>query len=431
MSNLNITIKYSRYLNSISFLPKIGCYFIGDFSAAVNLMQAHNRDKKRVVVLDFSMVIHCYSTGMLPIIATVNRLFNQGYQFEIQMPGNPSLASLFIRTNWAHFLCPDHYPLVMGVEKHLHTRNFKNNEDINRLTLDFMDLILRTMVVPKDIISGLEWSIYEICDNVINHANTPFGGFIESIIFPKEARVGFTIADGGNGILNSMIGQFPGLIKSTDAIERALEFGVTGTGEKGRGNGMAGTKQITVMSGGSIDIISGAGRLYVTPGGLVKKEQGPDFFFQGTNVSGGILMNKEFSIGKAIFVYGKAAQPDDLIVFSHEDPDEDAYVLKIKNEATGVGTRVAGKQMYTKVINLLSKNPDYGLRIDWSGIEVISHSFADEFIARLYDLKGKLWFDQHVKHLHIAPLVTKLLSYAIVLRKEVKITGSMINADMN
>jgi anti-sigma regulatory factor (Ser/Thr protein kinase) len=115
-----------------------------------------------------------------------------------------------------------------------------------------MDVVLRSMFIPSDIISALEWSISEICDNVINHSESMVGGFVEVITFPRQGIITFTVADAGRGILGSLKEAIPTLRTDAQAIGEAIKAGVTRNKAVGQGNGLAGSLRITTMTGGSM-----------------------------------------------------------------------------------------------------------------------------------------------------------------------------------
>lgn len=135
-----------------------------------------------------------------------------------------------------------------------------------------MDVVLRNMKISRDLISALEWSINEICDNVINHSFSKVGGFVQVATFSARNSISFTVADAGRGILNSLKEGIPTLRTDAQAIGEAIKAGVTRNKKYGQGNGLAGSLRITNMTGGSLDILSGSGRFLSTPETAQKTE---------------------------------------------------------------------------------------------------------------------------------------------------------------
>jgi hypothetical protein len=72
------------------------------------------------------------------------------------------------------------------------------------------------------------------------------------------------IADGGVGVRETL-SRNPDYAKFTetdnDALRHALKMGVSGTGEVGRGGGLAVVGQISARAGGSLSLRSASGRV--------------------------------------------------------------------------------------------------------------------------------------------------------------------------
>jgi len=63
-------------------------------------------------------------------------------------------------------------------------KQFSDFKDLPFIVKDFMDIVLRNMKIPKDIFS-LEWSVHEICDNVINHSNSKLEALLKLLLILK------------------------------------------------------------------------------------------------------------------------------------------------------------------------------------------------------------------------------------------------------
>ncbi len=109
-------------------------------------------------------------------------------------------------------------------------------------------------------------------------------------------------------------------------------------------------------------------------------------------------------------------QPGNIIDYHYEMEDQDCLILLMKNETTGFGTRRSGKQLNTKVNNLLEAKTGYPLVIDWEGVPVISSSFADEMIGKLFIRLGAISFSSLIRNINMEPLIRNLLDKAISQR---------------
>lgn len=412
----NRVVRYTSWTNTIKFPLKIGSYVIADFASAIN--EWLKKRPYELLILDFQGVMQPYSNGMLPIIATISDLRAKKHSIKVLLPNDNNVRKLFRSTNWAHFLDPiENQKSDSTHQRHLVTKQFDNSNELAWIMKDFMDVVLLSTPIPQDIFSALEWSVNEICDNVINHSQSKIGGFIEIVAFIKQGHISFTVADAGKGILNTLKEGIPTLRTDLQAIGEAVKAGVTRNKNFGQGNGLAGSLRITTMSNGSLDIISGNARFYATSTDNHTFESMPNQSYKGTCVSGVIKMNKSFSVVKALDFGGPLPYaPVNLIELNYEMSDQDCLLIRMKDETTGFGTRGAGRQMRTKTLNLISSKPNYPIYIDWTGIPVISSSFADEYVGKLFLELGPLNFSSLIRNNNMEPLVRQLLDKAISQR---------------
>lgn len=406
---------YRKKDNTIELTGKVNSFNVKDFCAAINLFKNGGGDD---LTLDFSRVQKAYPNGMLPVIATILSLRDQGIKVYVKLPNNDNTRKLFRAVNWAHLLSPEQFEKSESFhDRHLVTKRFNDEHEQKKVVDEFMDVILRNMELPRDIISGLEWSINEITDNVLNHSQSKFGGIVEATTYPKSGIIAFAVADAGRGILESLKEGIPTLRTDIQAMGEAVKAGVTRNPKFGQGNGLAGSLKVTVLTGGSFEITSGSGRLLTTPDETKRNPRKDLQSYNGTLVCGQVKINKDFSISEALnFGQTHDYRPVDIIESHYEMEDRDCLELTMKNETTGYGTRKSGRQIRTKILNLLEAEPTFPLVIDWDGIPVISSSFADEVIGKLFLFLGAIRFSARIRNINMEPLIVNLLDKAVSQR---------------
>lgn len=414
MQKQNRTTWYNSRINSINFTGKVNSYNLKHFCSAVGLFL---KSESKKLVLDFRNVEHAYPNGMLPIIMTVFQIRSQLDDVFVYLPNNDNIRKLFRSVNWAHYLSPSQFEMSESEhDKHLVTRTFNDLNEQQNVVNDFMDMVLRTMELSKDLISGLEWSINEITDNVLNHAESEFGGLVQASAFPKNGTIAFAVADGGRGILDSLKEGMPSLRTDIQAIGEAIKAGVTRGKEYGQGNGLAGSLRVATMTGGSFEVTSGSGRLIVSESETKRK---PLFRsnYQGTIVCGQLKINPEFSVINALNFENSAEYSGcDIIESFYESENENILILKMKEETTGFGTRKSGAQIHLKILNLLNAKNTYPIQIDWEGVPLISSSFADELLGKLFLKLGALTFSARIRNVGMEELIVRLIDKAISQR---------------
>lgn len=413
MSDYKPIVKYNSYTNTIVLPPKISAGLLGDFAAAIALWR--KRNKTNSLILDFSHVYRAFANGMLGIIATADELRRQGFTILINLPEAITARRFFAATSWTYLLNPEAANEYKLNTKH-YVQRFKSFEEIPHVINHFMEIIMGHIEMPADVLAALEWSITEICDNVINHAEAPTGGLLQVIAYPQNNLVAFTVADAGRGILHSLKEGIPNLKTDLDAIREAIKAGVTRNKSKGQGNGLAGTSRITTMTGGSLDVITGTGRLLLQQDKETPMEGSAIQQFEGTCVSGQILMNHEFSVVEALSFSDIKYEPYTIVDSKYEKDDEDALYMRISDQVEGAGTRSAGKELHYKVMNLLVAKPGYPVYLDWNNINIIASSFADEFVGKLFVQLGKEKFEKVIRNINMTEVVEHIISKAITER---------------
>ena len=90
--------------------------------------------------------------------------------------------------------------------------------------------------------------------------------------------------------------------------------------------------------------------------------------------------------------------------------------LKLREESTGFGFRPAGRQLRTKCLHLLNAEPAKPLLLDWTGVPLVSSSFADELVGKLFASLGPLAFSARVRNVGMDGTVRGLVDKAIMQR---------------
>lgn len=410
--NYKFTI-FNSYRNAIEFPARISAGVLPDFGAALH--QWNLRGQTDRLILDFSNVEKAFANGMLGIIAMIADLRAKGFQIDYIPPASATARDFFAATKWSGFLNPEIQRPEKIYRKHF-IQQFNSFEELPDLVNNFMDIIIRHIEMPRDILTALEWSVNEICDNVINHSNSVAGGFVQVIAYPAKDIIAFTVADAGRGIFNSLKEGIKDLPGDVEAIEEAIKVGVTRNKEVGQGNGLAGNLRITEMTGGSLDIISNGGRVLFLPDKINRITNPADKKITGTCVSSQINISQDFSVVQALTFGAIPYTIYNIADAKYEMPDADALYIAMRDEKAGTGTRAAGKEMHTKVVNLMKAKPGYPIIINWESIEVIASSFADEFIGKLFVKIGEKEFDSYIKNTNLMPLVSQLIDKAITER---------------
>ena len=191
----------------------------------------------------------------------------------------------------------------------------------------------------------------------------------------------------------------------------------------GQGNGLAGTLRIAMAANGFVNLYSGSASLRVMPQkndlhSSKPVSSGPQFFlqdepyFQGTVLTMTIPTNIDLDIAGAL--WGSA--PTSYFEKDYLDETGTQILFKVFDEASGFGNRPSARPLRNSVENLMNQFPDKKISIDFDGVNLVSASFADEFIARLAKTVGVVTFFQKVKLVGMNDLVRRTMDAVIEQR---------------
>ena len=120
------------------------------------------------------------------------------------------------------------------------------------------------------------------------------------------------------------------------------------------------------------------------------------------------------SIEKALVFNGTIYTPITLRIENMEDIDGNIRI-NIKEESNGTGTRQAASQIKNKILNILSEEPK-NIILDFTGIAVISSSYADELLAKLFCSLGLFQFNRVIKIIGLSDEQQLILQRSVIQR---------------
>ena len=363
------------------------------------------------VVLDFSGCEAITETVMLPLMPIITDYRDQHVGFDLLLPDNEGLARLFSNANWAHHISPGQYDQSMYAGGHVPALRFGNDNisDASDILDRVMNLILGQMETNREALKALEWSLWEIIDNVSNHANSKIGGFVQATAYPSNNEVEFVVADAGIGIPASMK-----IDNHAQALRQAIDEGTTRDKSSNAGNGLYGSFRVATMSDGQFEINSLNGSLYCTSDGEVKSRRN-SIPYKGTSVRCRIGLSDNTLLDRALRFKDEPHDPAfDFIERKYED-DGGNLIFNVREEARhALGSRQGGQRIRSAVENLLRMQQT--VTVDFEGVGVISSSFADEVFGRLFIEMGPRSFMTRLLLVNVDPTVEGLIDRAIVQR---------------
>lgn len=416
----------TRSRDCIRFGPKVNDRALRDFIPTLfDTLSSGHQD----IVLDFRRSERAYADAVLPIICLIDSRRGRGNSFRVLLPESPTLRQLFLNSNWAHYLDPAQPKLDLETKQHLAAQRYGTPAEQHRAVNAAVDVVLRNIELPREALQALEWSVNEITDNVLVHAQSSTGGLVQVSTFRDERKIKFVVADAGRGIPSAMRDAFPQL-RDDEALAEAVKAGVTSG--PGQGNGLTGSLRIASGAEGSFKVASGKASLSVfkdsrTGRYRTQKSRTPDGFrFPGAIVMVELATDSNLNLGEALqFGDLPPLELTDVVDLRYARGD-DALLIEVRTEAVGFGSRHAGAELRRKLLNLLNADASRSLTLDWEGVPLVSSSFADEGLGKLFVELGPTAFSTRVRQVNAEPLVRSLLDRAIMQRvvQSVRSSGS-------
>ena len=363
------------------------------------------------VKLDFSDTTLAFPGPMLAVLATCGRLRDE---FDVDLtvirPTEGRLRRLFSNANWAHLAAPRKFERSTWQPTDvLPARRFTSPEEQEEIVRQINDAILSSSAeLTRRDLAAFEWTVFEVVDNVLRHADCSQGGLVQLSQYPARQQLEFVVADGGRGIPRAMRTTRPG-ISDVEALELSIERGITSTAE-GMGHGLFGTHQASNVGTGTFAIHSG----YASIG----SESGARD--ESTPVSGTlVIVRLDYSEPEAL--WRALENPErldsaDYVELRYEDATDDVLNFVVRKEAGSVGSRFSGRSTRTKIENLMTMYPDYPINVDFDGVSIVSSSFADEFLGKLFVRIGALRFMNAIRLRGVCPTVRSVVDQAILQR---------------
>ncbi len=405
-----------RDKNRIVFQGEFG---IADFLRPLaGLHHAVENAGYQELILDFSSCTAAFAGPMLALCAQIMRLRNARVDAELIKPNDIKLARLFQNANWAHFLEPrNNPPSAFKGYSQVPATLFTNAEEQQKAVNRIVNAILGAIPdLERKELAALEWSINEITDNVLNHSQSGIGGLVQVSTFQRSRKsIEYIVADAGVGIPTTLRATHPEITSDASALDQAIREGVTRDRALGQGNGLFGSYQICSHSKGFFQVESGYGRLvYTERRGLhVTTEKIP---FEGTLVAAQIDFSVPQLLEEALRFNGKSHIPVDFVQLHYEQHDRDEILFVMKDESPSFGSRIAGAPVRNKLLNLFRMCPGQRIAIDFSGVPLVSSSFADEVLGKLFAELGPLTFMQRFDLRNVDFTIKKLVDKAIAQR---------------
>ncbi|MDZ7951372.1 STAS-like domain-containing protein [Nostoc sp. DedQUE09] len=289
--------------------------------------------------------------------------------------------------------------------------HFQDEVMVFQLVSALVTAITRRIECSSGVVEAFEWCLTEVIDNILQHSKAS-EGFAMVQVHADSKRLAVCIADTGIGIYNSLAQSIHKPRSAVDAITLAVKEGVTRDPQIGQGNGLWGLLEIVKNNSGLLTITSGSASLFIRDNESKPFSKLPylDKSHQGTIVDFQIDASQGIDIASAL----SGHKPVNLRLENLETNTGEHCII-IKDHTHGTGTRLAAIQIRNVVLNVINEGGSKVI-LDFSGIAVISSSFADEFIGKLVVKFGFFNFQNIITLQGMNPVIQGILHRSVAQR---------------
>lgn len=292
---------------------------------------------------------------------------------------------------------------------------FNQFEHVFLLVNSYIDELSKIDQFTEGVLNGIEWSLNEVMDNVLQHSDTSYG-FVMGQIHRNSNHIAFCIFDSGRGIFNSLKNSNYRPKSPIDALTLCIKEGVTRDKKIGQGNGMYGLSEIVKSNNGALTIVSNKVSMHLNAKDVKFFKNLPTISFQKgcTTIDFQLDYNNSIDLDS---ILKKNLSSSGFVNYRLEDLENDAGEIEyvIYEKAKGFGTRKSGLKVRNEIINIHTetKRP---INLDFKGVNLVSSSFADELVGKLVIHYGFIGFNNIIRLRNMNDLVQTIVQRSVSQR---------------
>lgn len=318
---------------------------------------------------------------------------------------NPQPISSFVRYET---------PLTNNVWK------YTSESEAMAIARKYRDALLDQVRCEEGVIDTLNWCIFEVLDNVFQHSQST-AGYAMMQLHAEQQTCTISVSDTGSGIQKSLASNLTSsrvtrskILRADDAIEHALEQGVTRNTKTNQGNGLHGLRRAVEINGGQLNIRSGWGSWQLSNHEITKRvdKMRPLLDIenhQSTTVDWRLDCSTPVSISEALGRVGGS----DLIEEIETEPG--FYRIDSAEVEELVGSRSEGAILRNRILNYLTDGAPQ-IAIDLKLVDIISSSFADEVAGKIAEHLGESEYRRKIFFLNASTTNLDLIERSVQLR---------------
>ncbi len=247
------------------------------------------------LVIDATRLGPCHPMFLLRLRTFVDWHLSAGREVNIVAPERAETRRQFesvrLTAGWPSQVCPGITPQEGPDQAVVPVTRVVNPTQIDDLAAAARELVHYHLTDVSILGDALHMALSELSANALEHGRNEHGAYVVVQRFTEPRRmIVLAVSDLGIGIPEHLRQQYPEWSDDAFAIAQAMKWGVTGTGDRHRGNGLAETLDralTTSLHAATLDVQSARGflRTQVVQGNIKHDPIPPTQFRRGTWIS--------------------------------------------------------------------------------------------------------------------------------------------------
>lgn len=300
-------------------------------------------------------------------------------------------------------------------------------QTLNNVYKDVISAMTSHFEIEVSVLQALSYCLYEMMDNVHIHSGKPLGTAM-TYYDNSQKTLSILIADDGMGVRASLSeNEKYKDISEAQALTLCLEDKITDG--KGLGFGLYTTSRLVNRIGKEFILHSGSHKLIIKDGETSVIENG---FWQGTLIYMVIGTGVEIDPNQVVDHRTDVEEDYNESFIGTEELDSlwyntrgqslcDMVEFKFSDYGTDFGTRDMGQKLRQKLLALIQSGENVVL--DFSDVKVVSNSFADECLAKLFLEMSLDELKRHTTFRGLNPLAER--SVLVALQRRYKVMNEL------
>ena len=236
-----------------------------DYTTLEDIIKNFNKINNIKEEYEINIVLYKYvlPESLCLIVSLYKYKKYHGYNLCVKISGENSYAERLDFHKQMDITNKENFNRLDSTGKFIEITKFNSDNNVD-LVNSMMRIFRDNMDIDREVLKCMNYCLFEVVDNVDNHAKSPIDGYLAAQRYPNKGELRLIFSDCGIGIKKSLTeGKNKEYVGATE--EEALNYCIKEfvTNGNGRGNGLYHTSRFIQCNGGTLTIYSGGKKIVV------------------------------------------------------------------------------------------------------------------------------------------------------------------------